>query len=129
MMHLGRSRSIAHLLAAIVVPALVVAVASAQQIDRRQLVGRHNVRLTAPDLWSPLSVGNGAFCFTADITGLQTFESDYLDGLPLATMAVWSWHTAPNPSGYSLDDTLVDVPSTGGRLVTYPLDTQSPAAQ
>lgn len=42
-------------------------------IDRAALVGRHRVTLTAPDAMSPLTVGNGEFAFSADITGLQTF--------------------------------------------------------
>jgi hypothetical protein len=44
-------------------------------IDRHAMVTRHNVVLTAADVQSPLSVGNGEFAFTADATGLQTFDS------------------------------------------------------
>ena len=42
-------------------------------VDRRALVRRHNVTLSTPELLTPLSVGNGEFVFTADITGLQTY--------------------------------------------------------
>lgn len=55
---------------------------------------------------SPLTVGNGEFAFTADITGLQTLYEDYQE-LPLCTMSQWGWHTKPAPteSGrYTLDD-------------------------
>jgi hypothetical protein len=38
---------------------------------------------------NPLSVGNGEFAFTADITGLQTFAEEYGRGMPLGTMAQW----------------------------------------
>ena len=42
-------------------------------IDRHALVTRHNVTINKPDPLAPLSLGNGEFAFTADITGLQTF--------------------------------------------------------
>ena len=40
-------------------------------IDRFELVSRHNPVLTEANTESPLSVGNGEFAFTADITGLD----------------------------------------------------------
>ncbi len=97
-------------------------------IDRRAWVGRHTVRLGQADPRSPLSVGNGRFCFTADVTGLQTFEDEYAAGIPLGTMADWAWHSFPDAQDVSLADTLVDV-ATSGRMVPYPLDTAHPAGQ
>jgi hypothetical protein len=44
--------------------------AAKEPIDRHALVTRHNVVLTGVDILSPLSVGNGEFAFTADVTGL-----------------------------------------------------------
>jgi hypothetical protein len=41
-------------------------------INRYELVNRHNPVLTKADKSSPLTVGNGNFAFTADITGMQT---------------------------------------------------------
>jgi hypothetical protein len=64
-------------------------------IDRRKLVDRHCPVLRNLDALSPLSLGNGEFAFTADITGLQTFPQAYLDGTPLCTMSQWGWHTTP----------------------------------
>ena len=46
-------------------------------VDRYSLVTRHNVRITSPDSLNSLSVGNGDFAFTVDITGLQTFPAFY----------------------------------------------------
>ena len=66
-------------------------------IDRHALVTRHNVELTRFDPESPLSVGNGEFAFTADVTGLQTFPEAYDQTIPLGTLSQWGWHTAPNP--------------------------------
>jgi hypothetical protein len=90
-----------------------------KRIDRQALVSRHNVVLTAPDILSPLSVGNGEFAFTADITGLQTFAGEYRNGMPLATMAQWGFHTAPNPRGFSLEKFPLTYLDTSGRQVGY----------
>ncbi|MDR1470323.1 MAG: hypothetical protein LBT00_13650 [Spirochaetaceae bacterium] len=63
-------------------------------IDRRGLVSRHDPvygGAVSPSRDAPLSVGNGAFCFTADFTGLQTFAEEGA-AFPLCTMAEWGWH-------------------------------------
>ena len=60
-------------------------------IDRQALLARHSPLYTEPIFSAPLSVGNGRFCFTADITGLQSLTSEY-DRCPLCTMAEWGWH-------------------------------------
>ena len=71
-------------------------------IDRKALVRRHNPVLRGIDAESPLTVGNGEFAFTADVTGLQTLYDEY-SVFPLCTMSQWgwAWHTepAPNASG------------------------------
>jgi len=64
-------------------------------IDRKQLVMRHNPKLAMFDSHNPLSVGNGDFVFTADVTGLQSFNELYEDAMPLCTMANWGWHSTP----------------------------------
>ncbi|MEO3801524.1 hypothetical protein [Nonomuraea sp. B1E8] len=72
-------------------------------IDRRALVGRHAVEVTRIVPESPLSVGNGEFCCTVDVTGLQTFPDAYpvedrtaaAPGTLLATMSAWGWHSVP----------------------------------
>jgi hypothetical protein len=73
-----------------------------QRIDRFSLVNRHNIIITKIDSLNSLSVGNGKFAFTVDITGLQTFPDYYSKGIPLGTMSEWGWHTAPNIRGYNL---------------------------
>lgn len=47
------------------------------EIDRRALVSRHDVEVTGVDPTSPLSVGNGEFCVTVDVTGLQSLPHTY----------------------------------------------------
>ncbi|HVU38110.1 MAG TPA: hypothetical protein VHC95_07225, partial [Opitutales bacterium] len=75
-------------------------------IDRHALVTRHDPVLTQFEPGSPLSVGNGEFCFTADVTGLQTFPDAYNgnSAIPLCTMADWGWHSFPNPQGFSMEN-------------------------
>ena len=85
-----------------VVPSPSFGQASAARIDRRALVTRHNPTLTRIDPASPLMVGNGNLGFTADITGLQTFQEQYSPRVPLMIQAQWAWHSFPNPSGFSL---------------------------
>ncbi|MDO5425282.1 MAG: glycoside hydrolase family 65 [Eubacteriales bacterium] len=65
-------------------------------INRRELLKRNNPRMTAWEPESPLTVGNGEFAFTADITGLQTFYQEQKDHfVPLCTMSQWGWHSTP----------------------------------
>ncbi len=88
-------------------------------IDRRDLVGRHDVALTVADPGVVLSVGNGDFGFTADLTGLQTFTEFHTPTsrgpstdphaarvTETCTMSSWGWHEVPNPDGYLLDDAM-----------------------
>ena len=50
---------------------------SQHTINRQALVRRHNVVQRSLDARSPVSVGNGEFCFTVDLTGLQTLPAEY----------------------------------------------------
>jgi hypothetical protein len=106
---------------------------SSRLIDRHALVTRHNVTINKPDPLAPLSVGNGEFAFTADITGLQTFCGYHRQGIALCTQSQWGWHTMPNPKGYRLSDIIMEEYVVAGRKVPYASDkdysgTYSPAA-
>jgi len=96
-------------------------------IDRQALVARHKIVITKIDAASPLSIGNGRFVFTADVTGLQTFPNVYENAMPLTTMAEWGWHSFKNPKGYKLKDTFVDV-QTENRKVPYDIIQKGEAA-
>jgi hypothetical protein len=88
-------------------------------IDRSALVTRHNPRLTKIDPLSPLSLGNGEFAFTADVTGLQTFPRLYADAMPLCTMSQWGWHTRPMPASLRSQTLRPALYETHGRKVGY----------
>ena len=98
-------------------------------IDRHALVSRHNPVIRKLDVDAPLSVGNGGFVFTADITGLQTFAELYhRSGIPTETLARWAWHTEANPNHYSLQDAMR--PYTAfGRTVDYPTNASGAAGE
>lgn len=73
-------------------------------IDRFALVNRHNIINSQIDPLNSLSVGNGEFAFTADITGLQSFPEYHESGIPLGTQSQWGWHSFPNPKNYKPRD-------------------------
>ena len=92
------------------------------RINRQALVRRHNpvARGFAP--FSALTVGNGEFAYTADITGLQTFTARCDKLFPLCTTAHWSWHTTSAPAGIRREDLRYRDFDTYGRAVGYATD-------
>ncbi len=105
----------------------LLALRSSAAIDREALVARHAVRVDRVDPENPLSVGNGDFAFTADVTGLQSFEDLYHDrGVPLETRATWAWHSFPNQAGLTLQDAMKPYPFHG-RTIEYAALQDSPA--
>jgi hypothetical protein len=100
---------------------------AADPIDREALVRRHAPVVRAIDAGAALSVGNGQFAFTVDVTGLQSFQEHYYaNGMPLEMLARWAWHENPNPHGYTLPDAS-EVVATHGRAVSYPTRQNTPA--
>ncbi len=93
-------------------------------INRYELVNRHNPMLNQADYESPMTVGNGEFAFTADVTGMQTLYSEYKENhAPLCTMSQWGWHTEPAGAGrdtfYTAEDLQMTEYDCAGRKVTY----------
>lgn len=91
------------------------------KIDRKAVVTRNNPHITKIDSLSSLSVGNGNFAFTVDVTGLQTFPERYRKGVPLGTQSQWGWHSSPNPNGYTLDETMETYDLGHGHEESYPV--------
>lgn len=95
-------------------------------IDRYRLVSRHNPIINQIDLFSPLSVGNGEFAYTVDVTGMQTLYDEYAGNhVPLCTMSQWGWHTTPvsqEKYSYSLSDLKMTKYKHAGRIVTYAVE-------
>lgn len=93
-----------------------------QSIDRCKVVRRHNVELRTFDPHNPVSVGNGEFAFTGDVTGLQTFSDYFEQTIPLCTQAQWGWHSFPMPKGLDADQLRYTPYNMGGRSVGYAVD-------
>jgi len=89
------------------------------RIDRRALVRRHHPVVTRFDPFSALSVGNGEFAFTADVTGLQTFSNECENQFPLCTTSHWAWHITPSPAGLDPNAFRYQDYDTHGRSVGY----------
>ncbi len=96
----------------------ICAESSSAPIDRQVLVERHNPDLHAADPLGSLSVGNGQFACTVDVTGLQTFPEYYSKGIQLGTQSQWAWDSSKNPDHFSIDDVLSPY-DAHGRTVLY----------
>jgi hypothetical protein len=97
----------------------------AQKINRQQLVRRHNVVVTKADSLSSLTVGNGRFAFTVDVTGLQSFPVNYQQGVPLGTESEWGWHSFIDTAGYKREEALKTY-HLNGRDITYSVQVKEP---
>ncbi|HEX6623633.1 MAG TPA: hypothetical protein VF064_07965 [Pyrinomonadaceae bacterium] len=96
-------------------------------IDRAALANRHSPTLRKLDPLSPLSVGNGEFAFTGDVTGLQTFPGEYENAMPLCTMSQWGWHTSPRPQSLEGAALRLVQYDTHGRQVGYQTSSENQA--
>src|SRR5688500_17479235 len=76
------------------------------RIDRKALVERHKVINNTADTLASLTVGNGKFAFTVDVTGLQSFPKEYEKGVPLGTQSEWGWNSFKDTVGYKREEPL-----------------------
>jgi hypothetical protein len=109
-------------LALAVAPVEVSAANTARWIDRQAVVRRHNPHFTKFSPFAALSLGNGEFAFTADITGLQTFTAECDKDFPLCTASHWGWHSTPMSAGLRREDFRYQEINTYGRPVKYATD-------
>ena len=73
-------------------------------INRQAVVTRNNPVITKADPLASLTVGNGHFATTVDVTGLQSFPFDYEAGVPLTAMSDWGWHKFENTGALTPSD-------------------------
>ena len=95
-------------------------------IDRKALVTRNNPVVTSVDTLASLSVGNGAFAFTTDITGLQTFPEYYKNGVPLGTQSEWGWHSFDNTDGLRMEESYQKFDFGHGHRELYATEFKTP---
>jgi polygalacturonase/rhamnogalacturonyl hydrolase YesR len=74
------------------------------EINRQAVVTRNNPIITEADPLASLTVGNGHFATTVDVTGLQSFPFEYEAGVPLTAMSDWGWHKFENTNGLTPDE-------------------------
>ncbi|HZG87818.1 glycoside hydrolase family 65 [Paenibacillus sp.] len=94
-------------------------------MNRKEIVSRHNPVLTKAEPLAPLSIGNGEFGFSVDVTGLQTFYDDY--ETPLGTQSNWGWHYTGGRTVFAADDAAYQRFDTYGRPVPYPMKPEDKA--
>jgi protein-glucosylgalactosylhydroxylysine glucosidase len=87
-------------------------------IDRQAVVTRHNVTNNTFDTLASLSLGNGAFAYTVDATGMQTFPEFYSKGVSLGTQSDWGWHSFSN-DGFFKPEEAIAYFDVHGRQVGY----------
>jgi hypothetical protein len=104
---------------------LVTTAGFAQKIDREAVVRRHTIHINKADSLSSLTVGNGNFAMTVDVTGLQSFPEFYKGGVPLGTQSTWGWNYLPNENNYRFDETLKTY-ELAGRKIPYPVQWKEP---
>lgn len=87
----------------------VISSCQAQQsggIDRKAVVQRHNIVNNEVDTLATLTVGNGVFAYTVDVTGMQSFPEYHKGGVSLGTQSEWAWDRFHNTGNYKFEETL-----------------------
>ena len=95
---------------------------SASNISRKAVVTRNAPVISAFDPLNSLSVGNGHFSVTVDVTGLQSYPQECENGIPLCAMSDWGWHSFPNSKGLKPEDTLKKMNLGHGREEVYAVE-------
>ena len=91
-------------------------------IDRKAVVTRNNPVIREADPLASLSVGNGRFATTVDVTGLQSFPFDYEAGVPLTAMSEWGWHKFENTNALTHAETLRSMDLGHGHQEVYAVE-------
>jgi hypothetical protein len=94
-------------------------------INRQAVVQRHTIVNTRIDSLESLSLGNGKFAFTADVTGLQTFPERYAKGVTLGTQSEWGWNRLKDTIGYKFEETLKEY-TFNGKKSSYAIQYSEP---
>lgn len=100
----------------------VLTVTQTAKIDRKAVLERNNPKVEAADPLSSLTVGNGAFAATIDVTGLQSFPEQYAEGVPLTTMTTWGWHSFPNTKQLTEQESQKSVDAGHGHKEIYAVE-------
>jgi hypothetical protein len=123
---------IARLIRFLTIPAIAVLVSCLDPmpeqdrvINRKELVSRHPVINQSFDSLSSLTVGNGKYAMTVDVTGLQSFPDHYRNGVSLGAFSDWGWHSFPDSFGFRYEEILKEV-NLRGRKISYNVQWKEP---
>lgn len=97
---------------------ILLGACTSQPIDRKAVVERNSIEIHQYDSLSSLTIGNGNFAFTADVSGLQSFPVAYNKGIPLGTQSNWAWHSFPNTENFKLEEVYKPC-NVKGKTVNY----------
>lgn len=115
-------RKIRLLLASAILAVASIATANAEKIDRKSVLERNNPKVTNADPLNALSVGNGHFATTVDVTGMQSYPQNYMQGVPLCSMSDWGWHSFPNTENLKHEETEKEMDLGHGRKEVYAVE-------
>ena len=96
-------------------------------IDRQSVVTRNNPIITEADPLASLTVGNGHFATTVDMTGLQSFPFEYGAGVPLTAMSDWGWHKFENTTGLTPQESEKTFDLGHGHPEVYAVEYKTPS--
>lgn len=91
-------------------------------LNREEILDRNNPLITKADPLSSLTVGNGHFATTVDVTGLQSYPEYYANGVPLCAQSEWGWHSAPNTLSLTEQETQQSYTIHDGRESIYAVE-------
>lgn len=115
-------RKIRLLLVSAILAVASIATANAEKIDRKSVLERNNPKVTNADPLNALSVGNGHFATTVDVTGMQSYPQNYMQGVPLCSMSDWGWHSFPNTENLKHEETEKEMNLGHGRKEVYAVE-------
>lgn len=115
-------RKIRLLLASAILAVASIATANAENIDRKSVLERNNPKVTNADPLNALSVGNGHFATTVDVTGMQSYPQNYMQGVPLCSMSDWGWHSFQNTENLKHEETEKEMDLGHGRKEVYAVE-------
>ena len=96
-------------------------------INRQAVVSRNNPIVSEANSLASLSVGNGHFATTVDVTGLQSFPFEYGAGVPLTAMSDWGWHKFKNTERLTPKESQKSVDLGHGHPEVYAVEYKTPS--
>lgn len=93
-----------------------------EKINRACVLERNNPVVKNADPLNSLSVGNGHFATTVDVTGMQSYPQNYELGVPLCSMSDWGWHSFPNKENLRREETEREMDLGHGRKEVYAVE-------